>query len=132
MGTAEMETMDALETYAEYSQSSLLYLLLEAMGIRHEGAEFAASHVGVSKGILTLLRAYEAHRLQVWHELSTNLCSQFRNNSSPYIWTVFVYLYLGSVLLSSRCNAEAWIEAIDGSEWANFPARAKRAARCGE
>jgi NADH dehydrogenase [ubiquinone] 1 alpha subcomplex assembly factor 6 len=65
MGSAEMNTMDDLESFAEYSQSSLLYLLLEAMDIRNESAEYAASHAGVCKGIVTLLRGHEVHRTQV-------------------------------------------------------------------
>jgi hypothetical protein len=65
MGSTEFSSMDDLESYAEYSQSSLLYLLLEAMQVRSEPAEFAASHVGVCKGIVTLLRGHELHRSQV-------------------------------------------------------------------
>lgn len=65
MGSTEFSSMDDLESYAEYSQSSLLYLLLEAMQVRCEPAEFAASHVGVCKGIVTLLRGHELHRSQV-------------------------------------------------------------------
>ena len=57
--------MDDIEDYAEYSQSSLLYLTLEAMGIKDENTEFIASHLGVCKGILTLLRAHPAHAAQV-------------------------------------------------------------------
>lgn len=66
MNPANFVTMDDLESYAEYSQSSLLYLLLEAMNIKDENAEFAASHVGVCKGIVTLLRAQHHHQTQVW------------------------------------------------------------------
>ncbi len=65
MGSTEFSSMDDLESYGEYSQSSLLYLLLEAMQVRCEPAEFAASHVGVCKGIVTLLRGHELHRSQV-------------------------------------------------------------------
>lgn len=65
MTPADFSTMDDIEDYAEYSQSSLLYLTLEAMGIKDENTEFIASHVGVCKGILTLLRAHPAHAAQV-------------------------------------------------------------------
>lgn len=65
MQPGNLETMDDLENYAEYSQSPLLYLMLEAMGIKDESAEFAASHLGVCKGILTLLRGSVKHRSQV-------------------------------------------------------------------
>lgn len=62
MQPGNFETMDDLETYAEYSHSPLLYLMLEAMAVKDEGAEFAASHLGVCKGILTLLRGHLKHR----------------------------------------------------------------------
>lgn len=62
MKPGNFETMDDLETYAEYSQSPLMYLMLEAMAVKDEGAEFAASHLGVCRGILTLLRGYLKHR----------------------------------------------------------------------
>lgn len=65
MTPADFATMDDLEDYAEYSQSSLLYLTLESMGIKDENTEFIASHLGVCKGILTLLRAHSVHQTQV-------------------------------------------------------------------
>ena len=49
--------MDALETEVEYSHSSLHYLLLQAMEVTDEDSQFAASHMGVCGGIVTLLRA---------------------------------------------------------------------------
>lgn len=45
-----------LEDHCEKTHSSLLYLLLESMGIRHEETEFMASHVGVCFGIVSHLR----------------------------------------------------------------------------
>lgn len=65
MQPGSFETMDDLENYAEYSQSPLLYLMLEAMCVKDENAEFAASHLGVCKGILTLLRGSVKHGTQV-------------------------------------------------------------------
>lgn len=50
-------TMSDLEDHVESTQSSLLYLCLEAMNIRHEQTEFMASHVGVSYGIANLIRS---------------------------------------------------------------------------
>lgn len=57
MTTGQHETMDALETEVEYSHSSLHYLLLQAMEVTDEDSQFAASHMGVCGGIVTLLRA---------------------------------------------------------------------------
>lgn len=61
----QLETLDDLENYAEQGHSSILYLLLEALGVREEAADFAASHVGVSAGITTVLRAFPHHAQQV-------------------------------------------------------------------
>lgn len=66
MTPADMSSMNDLEDYAEYSQSSLLYLALEVIGVpRDENTEFVASHLGVCIGILTLLRGHPAHQAQV-------------------------------------------------------------------
>jgi hypothetical protein len=62
---ADFSSMSDMENYAEYSQSSLLYLMLEAMNIKHEQTEYAASHVGVCHGILVLLKAHTYHASQV-------------------------------------------------------------------
>jgi len=62
---ADFSSLDDVENYAEYSQSSLLYLMLEAMNIKHEPTEYAASHVGVCHGILILLKAHAYHASQV-------------------------------------------------------------------
>lgn len=56
-----IETLDELEEYAERSQSSLLYLLLETFRVKDEQLEYAASHVGVCSGIVTLLRGTPHH-----------------------------------------------------------------------
>lgn len=62
---ADFSSMSDMENYAEFSQSSLLYLMLEAMNIKHEQTEYAASHVGVCHGILVLLKAHTYHASQV-------------------------------------------------------------------
>ena len=45
-----------LEDHCEKTHSSLLYLQLESMGVRHEQTEFMASHIGVCWGIVSHLR----------------------------------------------------------------------------
>eukprot|EP01041_Mallomonas_annulata_P011494 gene11494-24031_t len=57
----QKDTLSDLESYCEQSHSSLHYLLLEAMSIKHEHAEFAASHVGVCSGLVTILRGTAFH-----------------------------------------------------------------------
>lgn len=77
-GTGSYQSLSELENYAESSQSSLLYLLLEALGAVPTGegqdvieslkdniAARAASHVGCSFGLMTLLRAFPYHLSQV-------------------------------------------------------------------
>uniref|UniRef100_A0A2K6M6P9 NADH dehydrogenase (ubiquinone) complex I, assembly factor 6 n=1 Tax=Rhinopithecus bieti TaxID=61621 RepID=A0A2K6M6P9_RHIBE len=50
-----------LENYAENTQSSLLYLTLEILGIKDVHADHAASHIGKAQGIVTCLRATPYH-----------------------------------------------------------------------
>ena len=66
MQPADFNTMEDIENYAEYSHSSIIYLILEAMGVKpDENTEFVASHVGVCRGITTLLRSHHFHLSQV-------------------------------------------------------------------
>ncbi|XP_012628284.2 NADH dehydrogenase (ubiquinone) complex I, assembly factor 6 isoform X2 [Microcebus murinus] len=50
-----------LENYAENTQSSVLYLTLEILGIKDLHADHAASHIGKAQGIVTCLRATPYH-----------------------------------------------------------------------
>ncbi|XP_073650697.1 NADH dehydrogenase (ubiquinone) complex I, assembly factor 6 isoform X2 [Tursiops truncatus] len=50
-----------LENYAENTQSCLLYLTLEILGIKDLHADHAASHIGKAQGIVTCLRATPYH-----------------------------------------------------------------------
>ncbi|MFT7816325.1 NADH dehydrogenase (ubiquinone) complex I, assembly factor 6 isoform X1 [Arapaima gigas] len=68
-------SLQELEVYSENTQSSLLYLLLECLGVRDVHADHAASHVGKAQGIVTCLRATPYHstrRRKVY--LPTDLC----------------------------------------------------------
>ncbi|XP_005098752.1 NADH dehydrogenase (ubiquinone) complex I, assembly factor 6 [Aplysia californica] len=49
------------EEYAEHSNSSLTYLLLECSGIKNVQADHAASHLGKAQGLVTLVRAVPYH-----------------------------------------------------------------------
>lgn len=55
------ETLDEIEDYTEKAHSSMLYLILESMNIKDENVEYIASHVGVSYGIMILLRGFAYH-----------------------------------------------------------------------
>ncbi|KAJ3068361.1 NADH dehydrogenase (ubiquinone) complex I, assembly factor 6 [Podochytrium sp. JEL0797] len=54
-------TSNALENYAEQTQSSLLYLQLEACGVQNFKVDHIASHIGKAIGIATVLRATPIH-----------------------------------------------------------------------
>ncbi len=71
----------AVEHAAEHIHSSLLYLLLESVGVKHVDADHVASHIGIAAGIVTSLRALPftaaagdvplPHDLMAKHSLST-------------------------------------------------------------
>ncbi|XP_075937407.1 NADH dehydrogenase (ubiquinone) complex I, assembly factor 6 isoform X3 [Anarhichas minor] len=60
--------LQELETYSENTQSSLIYLLLECLGLKNVHADHAASHIGKAQGIVTCLRAtpYHSSRRKVY------------------------------------------------------------------
>jgi NADH dehydrogenase [ubiquinone] 1 alpha subcomplex assembly factor 6 len=49
-------SMDALETYAENTYSTLLYLTLAALPLHSMAADHVASHIGKATGIVAVLR----------------------------------------------------------------------------
>ncbi|XP_074510550.1 NADH dehydrogenase (ubiquinone) complex I, assembly factor 6 isoform X1 [Sebastes fasciatus] len=66
--------LQELEKYSENTQSSLLYLLLECLGLKNVHADHAASHIGKAQGIVTCLRAtpYHSSRRKVY--LPMDIC----------------------------------------------------------
>jgi NADH dehydrogenase [ubiquinone] 1 alpha subcomplex assembly factor 6 len=54
-------SLDALDDYGEATAASILYLALEAVGVRSAAADEAASHVGRALSACTLLRALPVH-----------------------------------------------------------------------
>ncbi|XP_027005616.2 NADH dehydrogenase (ubiquinone) complex I, assembly factor 6 isoform X4 [Tachysurus fulvidraco] len=66
--------LQELESYSENTQSSLLYLLLETLGVKDVHADHAASHIGKAHGIVTCLRAtpYHSQRRRVY--LPMDIC----------------------------------------------------------
>ncbi|XP_025915909.1 NADH dehydrogenase (ubiquinone) complex I, assembly factor 6 isoform X3 [Apteryx rowi] len=63
-----------LETYAENTQSALLYLTLEMLGVRDIHADHAASHIGKAQGIVTCLRATPHHSTRRKVFLPMDIC----------------------------------------------------------
>ncbi|KAI3918325.1 hypothetical protein MKX01_041645 [Papaver californicum] len=53
--------MEELEKYAEDTVSTVLYMTLQAGGIRSTSADHAASHIGKESGLLLLLRSLPYH-----------------------------------------------------------------------
>ncbi|XP_036930241.1 NADH dehydrogenase (ubiquinone) complex I, assembly factor 6 isoform X1 [Acanthopagrus latus] len=67
-------SLQELEAYSENTQSSLIYLLLECLGVKDVHADHAASHIGKAQGIVTSLRAtpYHSSRRKVY--LPMDIC----------------------------------------------------------
>ncbi|KAL1775606.1 NADH dehydrogenase (ubiquinone) complex I, assembly factor 6 isoform X1 [Sigmodon hispidus] len=70
------QSVQELENYSEHTQSSLLYLILEVLGVKDLHADHAASHIGKAQGIVTCLRAtpYHSSRRKVF--LPMDVCVQ--------------------------------------------------------
>jgi NADH dehydrogenase [ubiquinone] 1 alpha subcomplex assembly factor 6 len=56
LGNPPYPTLAALETYAESTYSTLLYLTLQALPMNSLTADHLASHIGKATGIVTILR----------------------------------------------------------------------------
>ncbi|KAI8082412.1 isoprenoid synthase domain-containing protein [Thamnidium elegans] len=54
-------TIKDMETYSENTQSSLLYLQLESLGVKDVSADHVISHIGKMIGISTFLRSLPFH-----------------------------------------------------------------------
>ncbi|KAM9805217.1 NADH dehydrogenase (ubiquinone) complex I, assembly factor 6 isoform X1 [Syngnathus typhle] len=77
--------LQELESYAENTQSSLLYLLLESLGIKDVHADHAASHVGKAHGIVTCLRATPHHSVRRRVYLPVDICILHRASQEDFI-----------------------------------------------
>ncbi|CAM9184670.1 unnamed protein product [Choristocarpus tenellus] len=64
----QLSSIKAMETYAENTASSLLYLMLEIAGVKGKDLDHAAAHVGKAVGIVTLLRG-APHQLGQEHSV---------------------------------------------------------------
>lgn len=69
-------TIADVEAYGDATAGSLLYLSLEACGVRHEHADSAASHIGKALGIATLLRALPVHARMGQRYIPTDVMSK--------------------------------------------------------
>ncbi|ODM95752.1 NADH dehydrogenase (ubiquinone) complex I, assembly factor 6, partial [Orchesella cincta] len=89
MTDAAFKTLEDLETYCDKSVSPVLYLGLEALGVKNVDADHAASHLGKSIGLSNFIRSipHNAQRrrvlipqeLLVKHKLSQENFIRFSN-----------------------------------------------------
>jgi NADH dehydrogenase [ubiquinone] 1 alpha subcomplex assembly factor 6 len=70
-----------VSAYAEATHSTLLYLTLEALGVRDAAADHAASHVGKAAGIATLLRSLPVHTRLGQQYLPLDLLAKVRGSA---------------------------------------------------
>ena len=82
-------TVAAVEAYAEATQGSLLYLTLEALGVREASADHAASHVGKAVGISTLLRSLPVHARLGQQYLPLDLLKKVSGNAPTILESSF-------------------------------------------
>ncbi|XP_052210710.1 uncharacterized protein LOC127813660 [Diospyros lotus] len=61
------KTVEELEQYAEDTVSTILYMTLQAGGIKSTAADHAASHVGKASGLLLLLKSLPYHASRSHH-----------------------------------------------------------------
>ena len=93
-GSNQFETMADLENYAEYGQSSILYLLLQVLNsediadVQADKNYIAASHVGVSYGICALLRGMAHHSTMV----NTSFTKQLSMKTISISYLTFINL----------------------------------------
>ncbi|XP_059502126.1 NADH dehydrogenase (ubiquinone) complex I, assembly factor 6 isoform X2 [Stegostoma tigrinum] len=67
-------SIQELESYAEHTQSSFIYLILEVLGVKDIHADHAASHIGKAQGIVTCLRSTPYHRMRRKVYLPLDVC----------------------------------------------------------
>ena len=85
----QYETVNVLTSYAEDTVGSLLYLTLEACGVREEAADQCVGHAGIGIGLTTALRA-TPHRLATGGEVT--IPAELLRAGFPYHQLIPTYL----------------------------------------
>ncbi|XP_059613501.1 NADH dehydrogenase (ubiquinone) complex I, assembly factor 6 homolog [Phlebotomus argentipes] len=62
LGNVSFLTVKEMEDYAEQTNSSIYYLILEAAGVKNLHADHAASHLGKAQGISNIIRSLPHQR----------------------------------------------------------------------
>ncbi|XP_038204156.1 NADH dehydrogenase (ubiquinone) complex I, assembly factor 6 isoform X1 [Arvicola amphibius] len=128
-------SIQELENYAENTQSSLLYLTLEVLGVKDLHADHAASHIGKAQGIVTCLRAtpYHGSRRKVF--LPMDVCVQhgvsqedfLRRNHDKNVRDVIydiasqAHLHLKHALVTSLNRCRCLVLTLRGDCFRSFP-----------
>jgi len=89
LDTHQYATLNEVTAYAEHTVSSLLYLTLEACGVREDAADACAAQAGVGIGLATALRA-TPYRLATGGEVP--LPAELLRPGFPYHQLVSQYL----------------------------------------
>ncbi|KAJ3390324.1 NADH dehydrogenase (ubiquinone) complex I, assembly factor 6 [Lobulomyces angularis] len=85
----QYNTLEELENYAENTSSSLLYLQLEALGLKNVTTDHVASHIGKAVGISTIIRATPYHVRERRFYLPTQIAAKVRNDFKLSTESVF-------------------------------------------
>ncbi|ORY80954.1 isoprenoid synthase domain-containing protein [Protomyces lactucae-debilis] len=73
--TMQFHNLSALESYAERTYSTLLYLDLESLDIRKPEVDEIAQHIGLSMGIASTLRGIPYYAAKKMVPLPTDICA---------------------------------------------------------
>ena len=119
-------TVADLEAYAEATYGSLLYLSLEAVGVRDVHADHAASHIGKALGLAMALRALPVHARLGQRYLPDELLKKVRARAVIPPPPLLLLLHT-TPLTPSRPHAAATTPR--GAAWPRGARRARRARR---
>lgn len=121
MSVAQYETLDELETYAEQAHSSIHYVLMELMEVPWDDFNpTIGSHIGVSIGLVTYLRALPYQMSKVRQKRDPSFCfpcspkkqeaAVFALSLFPCNLVFYLQLLLFTFLRSARMpTASPWI-----------------------
>lgn len=99
-------TLKDMETYSENTQSSLLYLQLESLGVKDVNADHAISHIGKMIGISTFLRSLPFHvsqkRLVLPAEITAKVYNKSREKENDHLLFYHSMIFLKKMFSVER------------------------------
>lgn len=111
LDTHQYATLNEVTAYAEHTVSSLLYLTLEACGVREDAADACAAQAGVGIGLATALRA-TPYRLATGGEVP--IPAELLRPGFPYHQLVSQYLVTKD---DDEQRDDRVLEASDAQLW---------------